>query len=82
MDALGYTGYILALIALFAGVTIFLSCSASEDAASRAEEIEARQKSIMEDMVVVTPRPGVECYVFHGYGSASPRIISCVAVAQ
>jgi len=49
MDALGYTGYILALIALFAGVTIFLSCSASEDAASRAEEIEARQKSIMED---------------------------------
>jgi hypothetical protein len=31
-----------------------------------------------ENLVVVSPRPGVECYILRGSGSGAPRAMSCV----
>jgi hypothetical protein len=33
-----------------------------------------------EDMVVLSPRPGVECYILRGRHSVEPRVMSCVVL--
>jgi len=30
------------------------------------------------DLLVVSPRPGVECYILRAHSSADPRVMSCV----
>ncbi len=43
-----------------------------------AERVEAYEASI----TVVSPRPGVECYVLPGNGASSPRVMSCVLISR
>jgi hypothetical protein len=35
---------------------------------------------ILEEIIIVSPRPGVECYVLRGHGEAAPRTLSCVVL--
>jgi hypothetical protein len=59
---------------------IFAACAQpstpEEKSSSDARFIEQTK----EELTVLTPRPGVECYVLRGYGSGTPRVMSCVAL--
>ena len=70
------------LIAMPLAAALLTACSKPDTPEEKAVSDERHAAWLKEDMVTLSPRPGVECYVFHGYGSASPRIISCVAVAR
>jgi hypothetical protein len=64
------------LIAMPLSAALLTSCSktSEEKTASDARYVETAK----EDMVILTPRPGVECYVLRGYGAGTPRTMSCV----
>jgi hypothetical protein len=66
------------LIAMPLAAALLTSCSKTpeEKTASDTRYIE----TATQDMVVLTPRPGVECYVLRGYGSGTPRVMSCVTL--
>lgn len=53
---------------------------AVETPETQARALEATIKSINEDMVVVKPRPGVECYVLQSHRTDVAPAMSCVAV--
>jgi hypothetical protein len=64
------------LIAMPLAAALLTSCSKTPE---EKTESDARYvETAKEDMVILTPRPGVECYVLRGYGSGTPRVMSCV----
>jgi hypothetical protein len=49
-------------------------------ATPRADLDRAMVDDLQDNMVVLVPRPGVECYVIRGRSSETPRSMSCVAI--
>ena len=70
------------LIALPAFALIFGACSQPSTPEEKAERSERFAEHIKEEMVTITPRPGVECYVIRGYSSSAPRAISCITLPK
>ena len=50
-------------------------------ATPRADLDRAMVDDLRDNMVVLAPRPGVECYVIRGRSADNPRSMSCVAIA-
>ena len=60
--------------AIIIGSIVFAACNPK----TTEERVEAYEASI----TVVSPRPGVECYILPGSGSSTPRAMSCVVVQR
>jgi len=56
----------------------FSACSQPRTPEEKIEQSKQYSEHLKEDMTIVSPRPGVECYVIRGYSSANPRVMSCV----
>jgi len=57
---------------------LFAACSQPNTPAEKATSDAGYGAQVKEDLVVISPRPGVECYILRGYGSGTPRVMSCV----
>lgn len=70
----------ITLIAMPLAATLFVACSGpdtpEEKAAAEARFIEFQK----EELAIISPRPGVECYILRGYGPGAPRGMSCVTL--
>ena len=55
---------------------ILNACSTGD----KAEADATYSNEVSEDIVTVSPRPGVECYVLRGWSSTNPRSMSCVTL--
>ena len=55
--------------------TLISACTTSD-----TERLEAATTSAQENLVTITPRPGVECYVVPGFSTLNPRVMSCVVL--
>jgi hypothetical protein len=60
--------------------TLITACSEPSTPEEKAVSDERHAAWIKEDMVTLSPRPGVECYVVRGSSSSSPRTMSCVTL--
>ena len=73
-----FTGF---LVGAFVFPVIAGGCArAVEDNGVKAEKLERAIASINEDMVVIKPRAGVECYILQRRRNDVPHAMSCVAV--
>jgi hypothetical protein len=59
---------------------IFAACSQPNTPEEKTTVDTRFIEQAKEDLLVLTPRPGVECYVLRGYGSGTPRTMSCVTL--
>ena len=60
--------------------TIFVACSVPSTPEEKAEASSDYVTGLKEDLAILTPRPGVECYVVRGFSDANPRLMSCVVL--
>jgi hypothetical protein len=60
--------------------TILAACSVPNTPEEKAEASSDYAAGIKEDLAILTPRPGVECYVVRGFSAANPRLMSCVVL--
>jgi len=72
----------LGLLSLPIGGTILAACSMPNTPEEKAEAASDYAAGLKEDMTILTPRPGVECYVVRGFSAANPRLMSCVKVVS
>ena len=70
----------VALLTLPLGGTILAACSMPNTPEEKAEAASNYAADLKEDLTVLTPRPGVECYVVRGFSAANPRLMSCVVI--
>ena len=70
----------VALLTLPLGGTILAACSIPNTPEEKAEAASNYAADLKEDLTVLTPRPGVECYVVRGFSAANPRLMSCVVI--
>jgi len=70
----------LGLLSLPIGGTILAACSMPNTPEEKAEAASDYAAELKEDLTILTPRPGVECYVVRGFSAASPRLMSCVVL--
>ena len=70
----------VALLTLPLGGTILAACSMPNTPEEKAEAASNYAADLKEDLTVLTPRPGVECYVVRGFSAANPRLMSCVVL--
>jgi len=70
----------LGLLSLPIGGTILAACSMPNTPEEKAEAASDYAAELKEDLTILTPRPGVECYILRGYGAAAPRGMSCVVL--
>ena len=59
---------------------IFAACSQPSTPEEKTTVDTRFIEQTKEDLLVLTPRPGVECYILRGYGSGTPRTMSCVTL--
>jgi len=65
------------LIAMPLAAALLSSCVK----ATPEEKVEAQERVVSwlkDDLVVLTPRPGVECYVLRSHRSDVPNALSCI----
>jgi hypothetical protein len=70
----------LCLLSLPIGGTILAACSMPNTPEEKAEAASNYAADLKEDLTVLAPRPGVECYVVRGFSAANPRLMSCVVL--
>ena len=59
---------------------IFAACSGPDTPEEKVAYDESYVDRAKEDMVTVSPRPGVECYILRGRHGTEPRVMSCVVL--
>jgi hypothetical protein len=70
------------LIAMPLAATLFVACSQPSTPEERAEASSDYAAGLKENLAILTPRPGVECYVVRGFSAANPRLMSCVVLPK
>jgi len=70
----------VALLTLPLGGTLLAACTMPNTPEEKAEAASDYAAGLKEDMTILTPRPGVECYVVRGFSAANPRLMSCVVL--
>ena len=70
----------LVLFSLPIGGTILAACSVPNTPEEKAEAASDYAAELKEDLTILAPRPGVECYVVRGFSAANPRLMSCVVL--
>lgn len=68
------------LFALPVGAICMAACSGPSTPEEKVVYDASYTDRAKEDMVVLTPRPGVECYILRGRHSVEPRVMSCVVL--
>jgi hypothetical protein len=68
------------LFALPVGAICMAACSGPSSPEEKVVYDASYTDRAKEDMVVLSPRPGVECYILRGRHSVEPRSMSCVVV--
>ena len=68
------------LIAMPLAAALLTACSKPDTPEEKAVSDERHAAWLKEDMVTLSPRPGVECYILRGHGSGTPRVMSCVVI--
>ena len=68
------------LIAMPLAATLLTACSKPDTPEEKVVSDERHAAWLKEDMVTLSPRPGVECYILRGHGSGTPRVMSCVVI--
>ena len=68
------------LIAMPLTAALLTACSNPSTPEEKAVSDERHAAWLKEDMVTLSPRSGVECYVIRGSSSSSPRTMSCVVI--
>ncbi len=66
------------LIAMPLAATLLTACAQPDTPEAKTAADNRYAEQLKEDLTVVSPRPGVECYVLRGYSAANPRIMSCI----
>lgn len=59
-------------LAILFGMVVFAACNPKTPA--------QQQASLVDSIITVSPKQGVECYILPGSSSTSPRTMSCVVV--
>jgi len=59
---------------------IGVACTQPNTPEEKVAHDERFADSAREDMVTVSPRPGVECYILRGRHGTEPRVMSCVVL--
>jgi hypothetical protein len=72
----------LGLLSLPIGGTILAACSMPNTPEEKAEVASDYAAGLKENLAILTPRPGVECYVVRGFSAANPRLMSCVVLPK
>ena len=62
-------------IALLPLGALISACTTSD-----AERREQTTSTAVEELITITPRAGVECYIIPGFSSLNPRVMSCVVL--
>jgi len=70
------------ILSLATGGVFFAACSGPDTPEEKAAYDESYSERAKEDMVVVSPRPGVECYILRGRHNTEPRVMSCVTLPK
>jgi hypothetical protein len=74
--------FFLQMVTIIIAVPVFgiliSSCGGPETPEEKVEVDMQYAEKIKSEIVVFSPRPGVECYVLRGYSSTNPRLMSCV----
>jgi len=70
------------LIAIPLAATLFVACSDPDTPEEKAAYDESYSDRAKEDMITVSPRPGVECYILRGRHNTEPRVMSCVTLPK
>jgi hypothetical protein len=61
---------------------LFVACSGPDTPEEKAAYDESYSNRAKEDMITVSPRPGVECYILRGRHNTEPRVMSCVTLPK
>ena len=77
-DPIFFRNAAIVMLSLAASGAFFAACSGPDTPEEKAVYNETYSERAKEDMVVVSPRPGVECYILRGRHSVEPRVMSCV----
>jgi hypothetical protein len=70
------------ILSLAMGGIFFAACSGPDTPEEKAAYNETYSDRAKEDMIVVSPRPGVECYILRGRHNTEPRVMSCVVLTK
>ena len=65
------------LVSAFTIPFIAAGCTPEPTQAEQTVMNEGYAERLLESIVIVTPRPGVECVVARGAGPSNPRMMSC-----
>lgn len=72
----------LILFSLPVGAICIAACSMPNTPEEKAEAASDYAAGLKEDLTILIPRPGVECYVVRGFSAANPRLMSCVVLPK
>jgi hypothetical protein len=72
-----FTGFLVSAMAI---PLLAAGCVPEPTPETQARALEEAVKSINEDMVVIKPRPGVECYILRSRRTDVPHAMSCVTI--
>jgi cob(I)alamin adenosyltransferase len=61
---------------------LFTACISPSTPEEKAEAQEHRIEWVQKDMVTISPRPGVECYVLPSGRSDVAHVMSCVVIPK
>jgi hypothetical protein len=78
--------FFLQMVSILIVVPIFgiliASCSGPETPEEKVEMDMQYAEWTKDDLVIFSPRAGVECYVLRGHTDTSPRVMSCVTLPK
>ena len=72
-----FAGILVAVAVVGLGLAAFAPTPTPEE---RAADDQRFADDLMDSVVIVNPKPGVECVVVRGYSASNPRSMSCYAV--
>lgn len=74
--------YSIPEITVFAFFALILGALVISCFTPHADVKERQRSDAREDIISISPEPGVKCFILPGNSSLSPRTMSCVAVPK
>ena len=68
------------LIFMPLSAALFIACSQPSTPEEKIAYDEKYADHAREDLMTISPRPGVECYILRGNRQTEPRTMSCVVI--
>jgi hypothetical protein len=70
------------LIGMPLSAALFIACSEPSTPEEKIAYDEKYADHAREDLMTISPRPGVECYILRGNRQTEPRTMSCVVLPK